>query len=291
MKSRWTLLVCLLVVPTGFTAAQTLDSALAFFPMAVGDTWEYASYWGMTAANQFEGYGFSGITGDTLMQNGRVYRVLRSGLDPNHLLSNPAYYRMDSTTANVYSYSPTSGQETLWDSLREGLGHRNQWGSVFAIYNELILGTATVTKSSGMIGYGFHLSYGFGKSREITETIFQEEYLTELVYAKINGKEHGTILAIGRTGPRSPETFQLLQNYPNPFNPTTTIRYALPSRAQVILTVFNTLGQQVATLVNESEDAGFHDVRYDGSSIASGVYFYQLRAGEYVATKSLMVVR
>ena len=88
-----------------------------------------------------------------------------------------------------------------------------------------------------------------------------------------------------------PASVTLDQNYPNPFNPTTTIRYALPSRAHVSLTVFNTLGQQVASLVNETEEPGYHDVRFDGSGLASGVYFYQLRAGGYVASKRLILIR
>jgi hypothetical protein len=85
--------------------------------------------------------------------------------------------------------------------------------------------------------------------------------------------------------------FELLQNYPNPFNPSTTIRYALPQRSHVTLTVFNTLGQQVATLVNDSREAGYHDVRFDSSGLASGVYFYRLRAGDYVGTKRLLLLR
>lgn len=85
--------------------------------------------------------------------------------------------------------------------------------------------------------------------------------------------------------------FKLNQNYPNPFNPSTTIRYALPQRSHVLLAVFNTLGQQVATLVNENEEAGYHDVRFDGSGVASGVYFYRLIAGEYVATKKFVILR
>lgn len=83
----------------------------------------------------------------------------------------------------------------------------------------------------------------------------------------------------------------LAQNYPNPFNPSTTIRYALPARTNVTLTVFNTLGQSVATLVNGSESTGTHEVRFDGSGLASGVYFYQLRAGEYLTVKKLLLVR
>jgi hypothetical protein len=83
----------------------------------------------------------------------------------------------------------------------------------------------------------------------------------------------------------------LHQNYPNPFNPTTTIRFALPQRSHVTLTVFNTLGQQVATLIHEIQEPGEHSVRLDGSRLASGVYFYRLQAGEYVASKRLVLVR
>jgi len=92
-------------------------------------------------------------------------------------------------------------------------------------------------------------------------------------------------------GERLPQEPQLFQNYPNPFNPATTIRYALPQRAHVMLNVFNTLGQQVATLVDAAEEPGEHSVKFDGSGLASGVYFYRLRAGDYMATKKLMVVR
>lgn len=83
----------------------------------------------------------------------------------------------------------------------------------------------------------------------------------------------------------------LEQNYPNPFNPSTTIRYGLPVRSHVTLTVFSTLGQKVATLVDEMKDEGYHDVRFDGSGLASGVYFYRLSAGENVETKKLLIVR
>ena len=88
-----------------------------------------------------------------------------------------------------------------------------------------------------------------------------------------------------------PEAFKLDQNYPNPFNPSTTIRYSLPQRSRVSLTVFNTLGQQVATLVNEAQEADYHDVRFDGSGLASGVYFYRIMAGTFVATKKLLLIR
>jgi hypothetical protein len=90
---------------------------------------------------------------------------------------------------------------------------------------------------------------------------------------------------------RSPLEVQLYQNYPNPFNPSTTIRYNLSGRSHVTLSLYNTLGQQVASLVDAVEEPGEHSVRFDGSGLASGVYCYRLRAGEYVATKRLVLVR
>ncbi len=88
-----------------------------------------------------------------------------------------------------------------------------------------------------------------------------------------------------------PQEWVLEQNYPNPFNPTTTIRYALPRHAQVHLTVFNTLGQQVALLYQGEQEAGFHEVRFDASELTSGIYWCRLqvhstdiRAGQSTAS-------
>jgi len=88
-----------------------------------------------------------------------------------------------------------------------------------------------------------------------------------------------------------PETYFLSQNYPNPFNPSTMIRYGLPERSQLSLTVYNTLGQRVAVLAEGDQEAGYHEVRFDGSGLASGVYFYRLQAGTYVETRKLILLK
>jgi hypothetical protein len=88
-----------------------------------------------------------------------------------------------------------------------------------------------------------------------------------------------------------PNSFSLAQNFLNPFNPSTTISYALPVQSLVALKVFNVLGQEVASLVNGIENPGNKSVRFDGSSLPSGVYFYRLQAWSYSGVKMLVVVR
>ena len=88
-----------------------------------------------------------------------------------------------------------------------------------------------------------------------------------------------------------PAQFALEQNYPNPFNPSTTIRYGLRARSNVRLTMFNSVGQEVATLVNEIQEEGYHDLQFNGSRLASGVYFYRIQAGDYLATKKLLLMK
>lgn len=88
-----------------------------------------------------------------------------------------------------------------------------------------------------------------------------------------------------------PQEFQLDQNYPNPFNPATTIRYALPHSGPVRLEVFDVLGQRVAILVDEVQEAGFHEVMWVANGEASGVYFYRLTGPGYMAIKRMILVR
>jgi hypothetical protein len=88
-----------------------------------------------------------------------------------------------------------------------------------------------------------------------------------------------------------PVAFKLQQNYPNPFNPSTIIQYGLPRRSYVTLTVYNALGQQVAILQDGEQEAGYHEVKLDGSNLASGVYFYRLQAGDFVQAKKLLLLR
>lgn len=88
-----------------------------------------------------------------------------------------------------------------------------------------------------------------------------------------------------------PAVFALEQNYPNPFNPTTVVKYHLPNNERVQLRIFDMLGREVALLVDENQTAGVYSVEFDASGLSSGVYYYQIKAGEFSSTKSMMVLK
>jgi Secretion system C-terminal sorting domain len=88
-----------------------------------------------------------------------------------------------------------------------------------------------------------------------------------------------------------PSEFQLLQNYPNPFNPSTKIKFVIPKSSLVNLKVYDVLGNEIATLVNEEKPAGNYKVTFDASSLPSGVYFYKIKAGKFEGTKKLVLLR
>ena len=96
--------------------------------------------------------------------------------------------------------------------------------------------------------------------------------------------------AASQTG-NAPAGYSLSHNYPNPFNPSTTIKFELPKSSVVRLSVYDILGREVAVLVNERREAGVYEVKFDGSNLASGVYFYRLTAGDFVSTKRMLVLR
>ena len=110
----------------------------------------------------------------------------------------------------------------------------------------------------------------------------------------------GIPIVIRRMGPpktaftenqQLPTTYLLSQNYPNPFNPETTIEYALPEATKVRVQVYNSLGQVVEVLVDSEQEAGYHEIKWNGEGVASGVYFYRLTAGEFTDTKRMVLMK
>jgi len=114
------------------------------------------------------------------------------------------------------------------------------------------------------------------------------EYFDALVAAWNAGT---LVSAIRELGGARPSRFELNQNYPNPFNPSTTIRYTLPLAGNVTLKVYNALGQEIATLVNDHQKAQNYEVTFDASNLASGIYIYTLKTDKFSQSKKMLLVK
>ena len=98
-------------------------------------------------------------------------------------------------------------------------------------------------------------------------------------------------LSVKQTSGNVPKQFNLSQNYPNPFNPTTVIEYSLPKSGAVKLAVYDILGREVSSLVNENQLAGSYKVQFNADKLASGIYFYQIRSGNFISTKRMVLLK
>lgn len=90
---------------------------------------------------------------------------------------------------------------------------------------------------------------------------------------------------------RSLDSYSLEQNYPNPFNPTTKIGYVLSARTSVKVVVMNAIGEQIAVLVNQTQEQGYHQVEFNAANLPSGIYFYSLQTENYSETKKMLLMK
>jgi hypothetical protein len=107
-------------------------------------------------------------------------------------------------------------------------------------------------------------------------------YWTDSMQVIVTGVEEETTL---------PTEFSLEQNYPNPFNPSTKIKYSVPQLSKVVIKVFDILGNEIETLVNEEKPVGTYEVKFKATNLPSGIYFYQLRTGSFVETKKMLMIK
>ncbi len=99
------------------------------------------------------------------------------------------------------------------------------------------------------------------------------------------------ILIVGVDDNIVANNFNLEQNYPNPFNPSTTINYTLAERSAITLKVYDVLGNEVASLVNTTQEAGKYDVEFDASNLSSGLYIYTLNTGNFTSSRKMMLLK
>ena len=301
------LIVLLIGANFAFGQIDTLQEAIKYYPLQTGNYWEYCTY-----IYEFPFYVDSvfysvEITGDTILTNNKPYKILSQKSIPFDGCVTKTFERLDTSTACVYRFSTDTffiENEYLADSLfaRPGdyymgsfAGYYSWPGDLSTLctneYQDTVLGYVTsikeFTDQSGIPGFNFSLAKGLG-------FITSDSYefgggITNLRYAKIDGVEYGTqITAIDNVESNRPDNYFLYQNYPNPFNPATVIEYSIANPGLVTIKVYDILGNEIRTLVNEEESAGKYSTSFDGSTLVSGIYFYVLREGNFVQSKKML---
>jgi serine protease AprX len=143
--------------------------------------------------------------------------------------------------------------------------------------------TYSLPASQSSIVFQFYFTYNTVGGTEVREPEDNSVY-------SFNYGEYKVISDVDETS-ELPEGFYLSQNYPNPFNPETVIKYKLPESGDVSLKIYDILGREVATLVNEMKSSGTYEVKFNGNKLSSGVYFYSLKLGNYVNTKKMLLIK
>ena len=280
---------------------------LGWFPLAVGNIWVYNQYWyeywgGGPQTITFAGTKNMEVTKDTLIEN-KNYFIVENEYISFEVFPPKMLLRVDSLTGFIYRYWEELNGEYIFHNLNAEVGDT----IFYPLYPEnpfYILEYEQPINYLGIDTYErmywenlpcgcYHtLIKGFG----LAKTYFNEFGGSESILkgCVINGVLYGdTTFVVDVEEEQNPiaTEYKLEQNYPNPFNPSTLISYQLPKTGNVTLKIYDVLGREVATLVDEYQNAGSFDVEFNAFHLPSGVYFYQLKAGEYVETKKMMFLK
>jgi hypothetical protein len=275
------------------------DSVLSYMPLAIGNQWQYEVHYVVTGPSNIDTtyYSLSIVERDTIMPNGYQYQVIKN----SNFYQEYNYIHIDSATACVYEYENDSSRGFKTDSLKCSEG---DWFGLYHHIQCIFIDTATVLDYETWIMTIDWPMLGFSDTHTLAMDIgmvFHEKSESEgtwviittrtLVYAKINGSEFGELVTVKNDINNELTDFNLHQNYPNPFNPVTTIKYQIPEFSFVTLKIYDVLGNEIETLVNEEKAAGSYAIEFGADGLTSGIYFYQLKADGYMETKKMILIK
>ncbi len=185
--------------------------------------------------------------------------------------------------AGLYSPSYRANGMSVFNSVISGIKKDLEWYIDWGIYESTIV-TSSVQLRDALINKGSMLKWNqwneghsWGSWRAHLDIALEYFFPGEAVF-----DEEDTEI---------PKEFILYQNYPNPFNPSTTFRYSIPNESRVIIKVYDILGKEIETLVNEEKPTGSYEITWNASKLSSGVYFYRLQAGEFISIKKMLVLK
>jgi len=224
------------------------------------------------------------FTGELVSKVNRTSRSLPGGLST---LNEIEFATNWNGTIGVLKFCDTpTATDTLYDVFMAGV-----WGTAKTV-NNITMTPAVHEKYSQMSAWGFQETGTNTFRADAMYTIFGSGDTNDLGEAELwylSGNTF-TITSVD-DNPGVVGSFDLEQNFPNPFNPSTTIRYTIPENGLVTLKVFDVLGREVTTLINEVQNAGTHTAQFSGKDMPSGMYLYTITAGNFTSTKKMMLVK
>jgi hypothetical protein len=286
---------------TEYVIKKSIKKSLELFPLAVGNKWIYnevgTSY--DPFPRPFSHYYTENITKDTIDNIGNHYYYFESDY---HYIN---WIRIDSLTGKVYGkYELNDNEEYLFTDLNTNMGDENEVaeGIIFQITDSdtLLWDKKRFSQThyfNSLYTYKRTFTQGIGITEELNSFDFGNS-TTALKGCIINGILYGDTIVVGINDVKTnlPMNFELSQNYPNPFNPTTIIEYSIPANLKskmpnVQLTIYDVLGREIKTLVNQSQKPGNYKIDFDGSNLSSGIYYYQLKCGSFMQTKKMILLK
>ena len=296
----------LLLISSSLSQIDTTN--IAFYPLQLGNYWEYKNQitdWGAPDPLIYIEYYSKEVVNDTVMSNGKKYQVIMRKSIPDTLPVRWYFERVDSLSANVYSYIEYLEDEFLIDSLNAVVGDTCYYSRLNpedsgylltvcqSITSETVLGYTTVQKNyRNQIDFQFGNEYWLAKNIGLSryETYEIPTNSTHLIYARINEIEYGSPLYLENEIKHLPR-FMLSQNFPNPFNPVTTIKYELPFNMNIDLVLYNVLGKRLNILFTGEQTKGIHEIQIDGSNLSSGIYYFQLSGNGLRLSKKCVLIK
>ena len=268
-----------------------------FLPLEVENYWQFnVRHEGDNLDKTSHSYNSMDVLKDTLINNQEYFKVHM----PGHFFILPLFLRYDSLSNTIKefpTYYPADSALTFLD-FNANLYDEFLWGGVSVrcvkVDSVEVFGHKKFVKGYilGTIpSFYIELAKDFGPIYIIHDEsyVITSRYYFEIRYAIVNGQVFGQPTSIEKM--INPYKFSLEQNFPNPFNPSTTIKYTLAKSEKVKIEVFNLLGQNLKTLVDQRMSAGAHSTDFISNELPTGVYLYKIEAGKYQDVKKMILLR
>jgi hypothetical protein len=286
------------------------NELLNYYPLALGNYWIYKmEIWDNWPIISYSEDTFTRrVVSKEILSNNKEYFKIEETYHGS-TYTNYVYERIDSANGLVYRFDnqcSNSDSEKVIDDLISEVGDSLLtqrftvcWDSILTLFldkgNENILNENRNYKSfeyNWLMSYNYKLAQGLGIHNirwgydfGSTEFLLKGCVIDDIIYGDT------TLTGVEDENNLTPTEFYLGQNFPNPYNSQTTISYSIPNSSLVQIQIFDVLGKAVLTLLNEEKSSGNYKLSFNASELTSGVYFYQLRAGDFVETKKMVFLK